>query len=859
MPLCSIQYVQVVAWVAFVVPTHGSESGCGAHCSLFVPCALGSSYLSIVLSPPQHSAFPDCLESAFRQKLLSIFASRFFFHLQTVTHIMAAPPLAEPRARLEELDRVIKLHEGQYRTGIKFSQRENESGAKRFLDIYLSILNVLYSARKEEYREDVVGDLKDDLKNIFERIYRLLDWSALYVAKCDVRLTPVHKELHEAAIEFARKADHRDELFRHTMQMNERLDRIRPSVAIAWNADGSDFKPSDEFEAIYQQFEQLEKDPNNFQQEQERYVYKSYDLLQCALRALRLPEYFADPEEEEDNFFYNETRPTYVEFPYGSDEFLYGFDRRRGILEVRAILGALPREQELKVNWTHKLAKIHFKSQLPRGLAQAEKTPLEAKAVESRKRSKKGTSLGPTPPSTKKGHKKRPAEAESSKGKGKGKAKASRSRAPKRPRTGWGYTMTLVNAAADVEDILRDNQYKSVKDPEVRRPDSDRLVTPTVEIRKDLMVRYYGDYRAIVDELYKRKFGNPTSTDKLPQSAEERKAWLERGEKELRLARNSVKLAMNDATTNAKAKELRLEAYRLKLCRAIYTLGLLSGSPAASDEEIENGLKERLLDWILYEEAWNASELVNLQRQGTSQELFDTIIGHIDERVDNIQQWLEMLEELDEGGPVAGRGGDDADDGDDPLADDDEELEEEEVVEVMEEEEEEEEAEEEEGEEEEDEDVDEEDVYGLDPDDEDVYVEDADEDDADALITGASSSSPSSQPSAPKGIVLTHEEIIKAEQVLHQALNPQWRPDAGDYLLDAREEGRRRRWFAAMADAKIANRPIPRWTHRKPFDIFADGGPPGWRDMPKDTMWDRMQYMWVLTYWRFWQLRELDP
>ncbi|KAF2970155.1 hypothetical protein GQX73_g3462 [Xylaria multiplex] len=397
------------------------------------------------------------------------------------------------------------------------------------------------------------------------------------------------------------------------------------------------------------------------------------------------------------------------------------------------------------------------------------------------------------------------------------------SKGSKKLKTKWNYTMTLVNAAADVEDILRVSKYRGMWDWDAERPDSNRLVTPTVEIRKTTLVAYREDLRHIIDGLYKNKFKTPTSRAKLPQTPGERKAWLDLAHGEVRLARAVVLDLMGKATSPAKAKQLRLAAYKLKLARALHTLGLLSGEPAASEREIRKGLQERLEDWALYEEAWNASELATLQRQGVSQELFDIITTNVRERAENVTRWEEMYEQLEResGAEKKVKGEKKSESEEEKPAEDStlassslsssssssEEEEEEEEEEIVKE----------------------------------TVVDDAEIEDV------------------PDGeIFLTDEEISNGRALLRNALHPK-RPSAGNYLLDSREEGRRRRWFQAKALAKLTGQPIPVWSHKAPFDPFKNNGPRGWENLPLETNWDRLQYMWVLTNWRFFQLRELEP
>ncbi|KAK5634838.1 hypothetical protein RRF57_010551 [Xylaria bambusicola] len=720
-----------------------------------------------------------------------------------------AAPLNTLRQRFGYLTEIVDLLDSSFNKDFDLRDpKSNDGTANKFLAGYTGIIDTLDHITKEKYKDGVDQDLDNDLNRLFKRTVEILPKAAKHVRKLHVKLVPVHKELLEATLRLRKRADCSGDMFTYALRMNTELEGIRPPPRAAWNEDATDFKPSEEFEGVFEDFGKLEKDPHNRQQRYEFYATRSARLLQSALHALRLPEYFMDPEEE--TFFANETRPTYVEYPYGSEEFLYGTGSRPGILSVKMKLGApLTKDEQSKVDKaTEKTTPKPVKTYTQK--AKSLKTPVnKGKAKEA------GQSKGP---------KKRPSKSKT------------QDQARKKPRTGWGYFMGIVNAAADVEDVLRDSKFMSAKDPDTGRPDSNRLVTPTVETRRNLLARYRDDYIYIIDEIYKRRFGTPDTASKLPQTAVERKTWLETADKEVTKARDNVKSLIETTTTNAKAKQLRLEAYRLKLARAMYTLGLLSGYPAASEAEIKAGLKARLDDWILYEEAWNASELVNLERAGVSQQLWDKISEDVKKRVDNIQQWLEMWDEVDSEESDQDRDGHDVDDADtfqspfpDPAVDDAEDEGYEEEVE------------EEQEEEEEEDDVDAMDI-DSDPDPDVIEVDNP----------------PKKNNAAAQGMILTEEEIYNGEVNLDRVLNPQIRPNAEDYLLDVREENRRRNWFRGMAEAEYAGQSSPPWTSGRSFNIYAAGGPPGWENMPLDTAWERMQYMWVLTYWRFFQLRELD-
>ncbi|KAJ2992730.1 hypothetical protein NUW58_g2065 [Xylaria curta] len=270
----------------------------------------------------------------------------------------------------------------------------------------------------------------------------------------------------------------------------------------------------------------------------------------------------------------------------------------------------------------------------------------------------------------------------------------------------------------------------------------------------------------------------------------------------------------------------------------MYTIGLVSGDPGASAKEMKAGLIGRLDDWILYEEAWNVAEQLILERTGITSQLFVTIEGQIKQRNANIARWKEMREEVEKR-PDSGKGGHE-------ISPDQTTQEETEV-----------------GEEEE---TDEEqEVLSLDL----VLSSEEDEEgggNGTEKEEGEEGGKDGGKEDEEKGgekntdpwdKQLT-EESIQIGCILLQGIIQPKLPNAGNYLLDWREERRRRHWFNSLAYARLTGSSEPEWTHKSPFDPFAADGPPNYRKLPRKTVWDRLQYMWVLTWWRCYQLRELE-
>lgn len=446
--------------------------------------------------------------------------------------------------KLDDLSAAVSnLEDGLNWEFAQCSQKHYANPGEYFLWTYSEAVHTLQLISEEKWGDNADPNIRADLDSLSTRTVELLSRSVEYVRMNGFSLSPVHKGLLQVLhrlSDWGGRSSYR--LGTHIVNMTLQLQNIKPPSQLAWTQDGSDIKSDTDFERLFKEFSALEKDPRNFQREHELYVTKSYSLLEAACETLNLP---ADQPYPDAHFFDNESRPTYVEYSYGSREFAYGKGSRLGMLSVKSALGAVL-------------------------------TADEARGVDEERKK------------TKRKHKRRVANEPSR---------------PKKARTNWGYTMTSADAAADIENVLRDNRFTNPRGRPMNRPDNDMLITPTVEARKVLLAQYRDDLRRISDDIYNRKFGEPTSTANLPQSSAERDAWLARATRELSSARAAIYQLINFANTPPKAKQLRLAAYKLKLIRSVYTIGLLAGEPPASREEVKDGLQERLSDWILHEEA----------------------------------------------------------------------------------------------------------------------------------------------------------------------------------------------------------------------------------------------------------------
>ncbi|KAI0547850.1 hypothetical protein F4679DRAFT_552912 [Xylaria curta] len=727
------------------------------------------------------------------------------------------------------------------------------------------MIHAMEHIRAERYKDDADPNLKPDLDVLFQRILNLLRRSDRYVDFWREKLAPVHKELNKLLLRINNLPDLDNDygLTKHQLNMGYRLTKVQQESEEAWTDDGQNLLSNRGFKRKYKEFCNLKRDARIAQTRHEMFAIRSWQILQDAFRELDIPVSDIFPESD---FFDNDVRWTFLDYPYGSHEYFYGKDFRPGMIHLKVELGGESTETERKIGWVtdstkwRKYKKVGEPASKPVEESQKqdkEKTP----SNNDKEKAPSNNDKEKTPPNN---NKRTPTDDVVTPN-------------PKKPRTvsSGGYTMNIVNAAADIEDCLRDSKFTSLQEDDVDRPGSERLQTPTVETRRTTLVAYHEDLLSIVDQVYKRRFGTPTSRAKLPQTAAERGAWLTLANKELMSARAGVNSFFDSATTPAKAKKLRLAAYKLKLVRAMYTVGLLSGAPAASAEEIQKGLIARLDDWILHEKAWNVAEKTILARSAITQDTYDLINGQINERDANIARWKRLRDQVKkgpDGEPVAGLDTfinnsnnnknnndknnnnknnssgssskkppppDKGDKGqgeyefteDEINADDDLEDKEPETPNPE---------------------VQKDKGKGKDTGTQ-VQVQEEGEETQQKKDKGKGK-----EVADPYANVLTDREINNGRILLHNVLYPKL-PSAGPYSLDWREESRREEWYENAAKAKLAGKSTPPWNHLPPADIFEAGGPPGIEKNPRKTRWQRLQYMIVLTYWRFYQLRLMEP
>ncbi|RWA07125.1 hypothetical protein EKO27_g7986 [Xylaria grammica] len=620
-------------------------------------------------------------------------------------------PAGGPRARLNFLVEAINGLDNRFKTNFsQWASLKLRSPAHYFQASYSETISILQLISEERWKVDADPELEPDLKKAFKAAVNLLSKSLDYAKGAGYILRPVHKELLSDVRRLSERRDvtGRNGLGLHIIGMFTQLHDIWPPGREAWTAEGSDLKPNDDFDRIFNEFDALDHKGLKMQGDYEIFARHSWDLLQDACRALHIPENQASPG---DYFFHNDARPTYVDYPCDSNEFLYGKGGRAGILSLKSRLGApLLTSQEQEIN----------------------------------------NAIGRRIP---------------------------RLPASKNVRTKRNYIMTHNDAIADIEDTLHEIQVLDPENMIIARPNIERLITPTCENRKEILVLYKDDLYEIVKDIYQEKFKMPLNQKTLPLTPDRREDWLKRAAREIKAARVLINSRADVAPTVYEAKKMRLAAYRLKLSRAVYMFGLFLGEKDASPTELKEALLERLDDWILHEQAWNAGDRYILKRVRLSTQTADKVQKDIETRNRNILQWREMRDETEKS----------------PLSN---------------------------------------------------YE--------------ANRSLPS-EPQEPENFdpVLTEEQIKTANILLNNVLDPKF-PNASDYVADVREERRRRDWFQQRVHAKLTGGPIPVWTHKRVVNPFTKGGPPNWESLARETSWDRLKYMWVMTYWRFYQLKELE-
>ncbi|KAI2632258.1 hypothetical protein GGR54DRAFT_582840 [Hypoxylon sp. NC1633] len=275
------------------------------------------------------------------------------------------------------------------------------------------------------------------------------------------------------------------------------------------------------------------------------------------------------------DLFNDRRRPTYIDYSCQSREYLYGHGDRPGVLYLKETLGGPITEEERE-------------------------------GMDAAKRQGK----------------KRPAPADEP-----------------QPAPVVGYTMTLDNAEADIDDVYSDAKYKGRH----ARP-VDRLVTPTATNREDTL----RNYKAEIIKRLKRFEQAYFKSDTPPATQAEREQMmtaLSIGIGELRINIRAVNPKRNN--TNGIWKEARINTIGLKYLRSLHMKLLLSSEPPPTQDKLVRNLIDRIDDWILFEEIWTGADQNTIRLQRTSETTKAHLRRFVTQRTTNINKWRTFRTELE--------------------------------------------------------------------------------------------------------------------------------------------------------------------------------------------------------------------
>ncbi|KAI1101799.1 hypothetical protein F4804DRAFT_314918 [Jackrogersella minutella] len=442
------------------------------------------------------------------------------------------------------------------------------------------------------------------------------------------------------------------------------------------------------------------------------------------------------------NVFDDNTRPTYVDFSCNSDEYLYGQGRRPGVLDLKRRLGG-------------------------------QLTPEETERVDQARKTTKQTT------------RKRPAST----------PKAPLE--PKRPRTiGRGYTMSIENVLADIAEIHNDARFNVTS----WAPSRDPIRTPPVANRQETLENYRPNLLKMLRQ-YRKHYYLPEDP---PKEQHDRDVLLGRLEGEFETLRADIARKGVNTTSRGRLKEARLSAYALRYLRSLHMQLLLTSTPPIEAERLNQALIDRLDDWVLFEQAWNAGDEKS-QREARSVSSKTTFGGYVDQRNQNINTWRELQNQL-RSGPS-----EEAEEAEEPVKEESEE--EEEVVEEEEH-----------------------------PEKTTEVVEPSGVKEGDIKNLKITGNYYIFRPGRPGRTVYVSEkdERQRYERAVARAI---------DSALGQREGGE--------VDKKREEHRLENERIERVGTSLAAKGPPDYEQIPRTTVFEKLAYMVVMTHWRFFQARAI--
>ncbi|KAI2467804.1 hypothetical protein F4781DRAFT_400716 [Annulohypoxylon bovei var. microspora] len=360
---------------------------------------------------------------------------------------------------------------------------------------------------------------------------------------------------------------------------------------------------------------------------------------------------------------------------------------------------------------------------------------------------------------------------------------------PKKARAPRGYTMDKKSLDADVSAIYEDAKL-NIPGWVISFAG---IVTPTAPNRLDTLENYRTEICKVL-RRYRRDYYPPETP---PATQADRDALITRLEHDIPLMRSYIAPKSVNVTGFSNIKDARVNAYGLKFMRTLLIGLLLSSTPPRSQDQISQALIERLDDWILFEQAWNAGDersQVSLRLSVSKKSSYQT---PIDMRNINIADWGELQKELREdmaGGNAAG-----------PAAGNPEVSAEEEAEEEAEQ-----------------------------PQEPEEGPEDIDPPSNRHFIL---------QPMLPRRTIHANERDERQHLELRSSF-------AIDRVFGEREGGEHSK--SSREKFSYENEIIAGLVN-----IFAEGGPPDHGEIPTTTVFEKLTYMIVLTHWRFFQAKDV--
>ncbi|KAI0900697.1 hypothetical protein F4806DRAFT_504366 [Annulohypoxylon nitens] len=307
-------------------------------------------------------------------------------------------------------------------------------------------------------------------------------------------------------------------------------------------------------------------------------------------------------------------RPTYIDYRWDSDQYRFGEGTRPGILKLKSQLGGT----------------------------------LTAEETEGIKRARGKSAKRPPPDDDD------PSD------------NADQQPPTKIPRLvlAGSYSMNLRNVDADLGNIYEEGSLSVVKADSYNRFD---IVTRTLPNKRSTLDRYAETGEDSPDgwgiaRILSRWRTWTCTPEKPPQNQPDRVKLIAQVKTNIEDVRNYIRDRVDIEKSSRAIREGRKRAYALKFLRSLHIRLLLLSQPPVSDEVMTEALVGRLEDWILFERIWNVGDRKNVRRaeqagRGNSTRT-NAYQRSIRRREQNITNWERLLRRIREGPPGRETNGD---------------------------------------------------------------------------------------------------------------------------------------------------------------------------------------------------------